>query len=88
MEQEPNDQCIPVTTDGLVTKTVLCRGEGETPPLHARCLGESTAVALCGVSARELGSWPRRLALANLMLQLSSVTVQCITSAVRLVGLL
>ena len=49
MEQEHNDQYIPVTTDGLVTKTVLCRGEGETPPLHARCLGESTAVALCGV---------------------------------------
>ena len=35
---------VHVTKDGLVTKQVLRPGQGEIPPLHARCLGEAVSV--------------------------------------------
>lgn len=41
---------VQVTQDGLVTKQVLRPGHGETPPLHARCLGETITLS-CSLSA-------------------------------------
>lgn len=42
-ESSERNEVVNVTPDGGVTKTVLREGTGETPPLHARCLGEWAA---------------------------------------------
>jgi hypothetical protein len=36
----PPEDCIKVTEDGGVLKHIMTEGSGESPMLHARCLGE------------------------------------------------
>ena len=62
--EAPVEPAQQVTKDGLVTRKVLRAGQGECPPLHARCLGAPPVLQLRPWHARRTSHrWPLRSAL-------------------------